>query len=170
MKVITQDGRTLMLNRDYHHECNAGVLFHADGLTFSYIVLREIVKDQLGETVAVPVHDQDVGIFENSHAHKVCRAFYAALNADCDFTVSQPTPDELNIINRYRAMEDFLKRHPLTQATPEETAIGLTGYKRIDAINQAIDSDYWEQRGVLIYHDGQDLFQSFNKYLKYHSA
>lgn len=169
MTITTQDGRTLQINTENKIECYAAVLFHdktADAIdnTYSYIQLREVVKDNNGKTIDVSLHER-IGNFKNERAHKVAAAFHAALNAGADeFIIPQQSDAEYEVISAYAAMEKFINSGRFTQATPEETAIGLKGYERAKAIRLAKETDYWERRNVLIYHDDADIFASFKKW------
>lgn len=171
MTITTQDGRKLTINPANKIECSAAVLFHDETIdapddAYSYLLLRELVKDNAGETIAVNLHER-IGNFKNERAHKVAGAFYAALNAGAtEFTVPQQSDAESQVIGAYEAMMNFIEEGGrFTQATPEETAIGLHGYERAKAIRLAKETDYWERRNVLIFDDYGNLLTSFKKWL-----
>lgn len=169
MKLTTQDGRTLVINPANHIDCYAHVAFYdtgdwRTGTAYSAVSVAELVKDNSGNTVAVNFRE-DVGTFENSHAQEVVKNFRIALNYGAsEFTVPQPTEAEREIISAHAAMEETIEKFGLTQATPEETAIGLNGLERDKAIRLAKETDYWERRNVLICHEDADISVSFKKW------
>lgn len=165
MTITTQDGRTLQINTENKIYCYPAVLFRdTTGDAYSYLQLREVVKDNKGETVAVNLHER-IGNFKNERAHKIADAFRAVLNAGVtEFTVPQQSDAEQKVIGTYEAMMKFIDGGRFTQATPEETAIGLKGYERAKAIRFAKETNYWERRNVLIFDDDGDLTASFQKW------
>ena len=116
------------------------------------------------ETVSVKFRE-DIGTFENRHAQLVSQELWAMLkNGSKEFKVPQPTAEEQEVISFHAEMENAIEKYELTQATPEEVSLMPRNIGRAEAIRLAKETDYWERRNVLIYHEDADISISFKKW------
>lgn len=172
MKLTTQDGRTLKLDRKYHLNTWTGST--RAGREKALIVTLEDEprkvecksKYQNFYWVHTKVLDEAVGFFETETSRqKASRMLNQAWkNGAEEFTVPQDNFEK----TEQEEIEDFCEAHGLGMLILGEP--GFNEAERKECARLALESDYWERRGFLVTDECGSYSASLAKYKALHEA
>lgn len=175
MTLITQDGRTIDISREYSPFISGYAKNDKHPATVTLTLFTKSKWDNVPYSERRKYPDYEafperkiiakfgvIGTYmTDTGRDKAADMFLAAWQRGAtEFTMPQDTFAQ----SATEVFDDFCEKHGLTLATADETAIGLKGCALGEARRLAHETDYWERHNVLIADENGDYSKSFAKW------
>lgn len=165
MIIITQDGRTLDISREYHLHISGYSKSREHKATITVTTFTKEIREfsdgttyETGDEVitrygVIGEYATDTG--RNQVANALAQAWSGSAE---EFLMPQDNFKK----SAFEEAEDFCQEHNLIMAGLDE--LGYTFYEKAVGRDLALTSDYWEKRGVIVSDDYGDYSASLAKW------